>query len=162
MSDVALETRITEPRENLTVFLLGFQVNVLRRPRRWWRLVTRFRQMAEELHAEPDRGLLHSRTLVGARGVTSVQYWRGTEELMRYARDSRHAAAWQEYYRRRDGASGIWHETYEVGVPQSGDSRGYEAIYVDVGDVGLGAALGTRPLTHEVRRARDRLVRVRR
>ncbi|WP_393916324.1 monooxygenase family protein [Halostreptopolyspora alba] len=159
MTEIASGTTTTEPRETLTLFLLGFRANALLRPRRWWWLTTAFREMEAELLAAPERGLLHSRTLVGARGLTSVQYWRSTEELMRYAHESGHARAWREFYRRRDGSAGIWHEVYEIGVPQSPDSRGYEAIYVDIPRMGLGRALGTRPVTRETRSAGDRLAR---
>ncbi|MBB4933600.1 hypothetical protein F4561_004420 [Lipingzhangella halophila] len=159
MTEIENERRTAEPRDTLTVFLLGVRVNALLKPRVWWWISREFREMELELQGRPELGLLHSRTLIGARGITSLQYWQSTEALMRYARDSRHAKAWQEFYRRRDGTAGIWHETYEIGVPQSPDSRGFEAIYADVPRMGLGKALGTRPVTRETRRAADRLAR---
>ncbi|WP_046468069.1 monooxygenase family protein [Allosalinactinospora lopnorensis] len=159
MAEIENGRRTTEPRETLTVFLIGFRVNALLKPHRWWWVTRAFREMEAELLADPRCGLLHSSTLVGTRGVTSVQYWESTEALMSYAHADRHSNAWQEAYRRLDGSAGIWHETYEIGAPQSGDGRGYEAIYLDLPRRGLGTALGTRPVTRETRRAANRLAR---
>ncbi|MDT0302420.1 DUF4188 domain-containing protein [Streptomonospora wellingtoniae] len=160
--------RITaEPRDSLTVFLLGARVNALLRPRRWVWVARAFRRMDAELADDPGRGLLYSRTLPSVRGVTVIQYWESTEALLRYAHDATHSAAWRRYYRQGGDAAGLWHETYEVGLPQSGGTdaegdceeppRGYEAIYVNVPTTGLGGALGTRPVDRDTRRALDRL-----
>lgn len=159
MTEIERGLHTTEPRDSFTVFLLGVRVNALLRPRLWWWIGRMFREMETQLLAEPERGLLHARTLVGARGVTSVQYWTSTEALMRFASEGTHARAWREFHRRRDGAAGIWHETYEIGVPQTPESRGYETLYADIPRTGLGRALGTRLVNRETRHAADRLAR---
>nr|WP_246421912.1 DUF4188 domain-containing protein [Nocardiopsis mwathae] len=148
------------PRESFTVFLLGLHVNAWYKPHRWLRTVRDFRRMQVELEADPALGLLHSRTLLSPRGTTVVQYWESTEALMRYARASTHSGIWRDFHRDRDGSVGIWHETYEIGTPQAEASgRGYEALYVDVPTQGLGAALGTEPVTRATHAARTRLAR---
>ncbi|GAA1769418.1 MULTISPECIES: DUF4188 domain-containing protein [Streptomonospora] len=168
MPEVQTGRTTTEPRDGLTVFLLGARVNALLQPHRWVWVARAFRRMDAELAAAPDRGLLHSRTLPSMRGVTVIQYWESTEALLRYAHDATHSAAWRRYYRQGGDAAGLWHETYEVGLPQSGGgaeaeregtepARGYEAIYANVPPMGLGRALGTRPVDRETRRALDRL-----
>ncbi|QBI52981.1 DUF4188 domain-containing protein [Streptomonospora litoralis] len=173
MSDTTIPRLTTEPRESLTVFLLGARVNALLKPHSWVWVVRAFSRMAAELQSDPSRGLLHSRTLPSMFGVTVVQYWESTEALLRYAHDETHSAAWRRYYRQGGDAVGLWHETYEVGLPQSGPpdpagaerpeepptqtGRGYEAIYANMPTTGLGRALGTRPIDRGTRRALDRM-----
>ncbi|CAM3793513.1 DUF4188 domain-containing protein [Nocardiopsis rhodophaea] len=149
-----------QPRDNLTVFVLGLHVNAWHKPHRWLRAARHFRQMLAELEADPALGLLHSRNLFSPSGVTVIQYWESTAALMRYAHAATHTSIWRDFYRDHDRAVGIWHETYEIGAPQSDDgSRGFEAIYGDVPALGLGAALGTRPITRMSRTAPERLFR---
>ncbi|WP_270070383.1 DUF4188 domain-containing protein [Streptomonospora mangrovi] len=151
----------TEPRESLTVFLLGVRVNALLRPRRWMWVNAAFVRMDAELRSDPALGLLHSRVLPSARGVTVVQYWESTRALLDYARRPLHSAAWQRYLREGGAGAGVWHETYEVGAPQSEGAAhaGYEAVYLNMPAHGLGRALGTVPIDRGTRRALDRLAR---
>ncbi|MUL42682.1 DUF4188 domain-containing protein [Streptomonospora sp. PA3] len=169
MSDSPIPRLTTEPRDSLTVFLLGARVNALLRPRRWMWVGAAFRRMAAELEADPGLGMLHSRTLPSMRGVTVIQYWESTEALLSYAQGPTHSSAWRRFYRQGGDAVGLWHETFEVGLPQAGAAagrspeesaptqRGYEAIYANVPALGLGRALGTRPVGRGTQRALDRL-----
>ncbi|MBV2365519.1 monooxygenase family protein [Streptomonospora nanhaiensis] len=162
MPQTQVRRTTTEPRESLTVFLLGVRVNALLRPRRWMWINRAFLAMSSELRADPALGLLHERVLPSARGVTAVQYWESTRALMDYARRATHSAAWQRYLREGGAGAGVWHETYEIGAPQSERAEqgaGYEAVYLNMPDHGLGRALGTVPVDRSTRRALDRLAR---
>ncbi|MFD0776807.1 DUF4188 domain-containing protein, partial [Streptomonospora algeriensis] len=163
MADTRIARTTTEPRESLTVFLLGARVNALLKPRGWVWVARAFNSMAAELQAAPGLGLLHSRTLPSVRGVTVIQYWESTEALLRYAHGETHSQAWRRFYRQGGDTVGLWHETYEVGLPQTdaaasraeetragaGVRHGYEAVYANVPAMGLGRALGTRPIGRE-------------
>ena len=138
----------------LTVFLIGMRVNRWWRPDAWLPVAAAMGPMLAELSRDPESGLLGYRTLLGARGVTLVQYWASPEKLYAYASDpSRaHRPAWAAYNRRLRrgiGAVGIWHETYPA--------RAAETIYGDMPPTGLGAAVGLRPITSHNARARERL-----
>jgi hypothetical protein len=94
--------------------------------------------MLRELRDRDRPGLLATRTCLGWRGVTMVQYWESFDALREYAHDpdGEHHPAWMEYNRETadGGAVGIWHETYVVG---EGDR---EAVYNNVPRAGLAAA----------------------
>lgn len=169
-TDRRIPRMTNEPRENLTVFLLGTRINALFKPQRWVWVLRAFRAMADELEADPARGLLYSRILPSMFGVTVIQYWESTDALLRYAHDETHSAAWKRFYRQGGDDVGLWHETYEVGTPQSGGGsadpaegarpaqrRGFESIYTNMPTMGLGRALGTRPVGRGAQRALDRL-----
>ncbi|WP_052809401.1 DUF4188 domain-containing protein [Streptomonospora alba] len=170
VTDTRIPRLTTEPRDSMTVFLLGARVNALLRPRRWMWVGLAFNRMAAELRADPALGLLHSRSLPSVRGVTVIQYWESTAALLRYAHAETHSEAWRRFYRQGGDEVGLWHETYEIGLPQAEDAdraedagadagkrRGYEAIYANVPPLGLGRALGTRPIGRDTHRALDRL-----
>jgi hypothetical protein len=93
---------------------------------------------------------------VGRRGGQLVQYWRSSEEPIRYAGDrvGRHRPAWAAFDRRARGvpapsAFGIRHGTYEVARAES--------IYVDLPLMGLAEAAGARPVAGRLDRAEGRL-----
>ncbi len=138
----------------LTVFLIGMRVNRWWRPDAWVPMAAAMGPMLAELSRDPDSGLLGYRALVGAGGVTIVQYWSSPEKLYAYASDpgKAHRPAWAAYNRRvraGAGAVGIWHETFPA--------RAAESMYVDMPAFGLGKALGLRPVTQRSARARARL-----
>jgi len=149
--------KMTHDRSNgddIVVFLLGFRPNKIWRVDVWMPVLLGQRRMLKELSKDPESGLLGFRTVVGAAGGTSIQYWTDTDKLYAYAADASklHKTAWIKYYRREKKAPeavGIWHETFEV--------KSSETIYGDMPPVGLGAALGLVPISKETMQARQRL-----
>ncbi|MGY1764122.1 DUF4188 domain-containing protein [Geodermatophilus sp. SYSU D00779] len=138
----------------LTVFLIGMRINRIRRPDAWLPVLAAMGPMLAELARDPDSGFLGHRMTLGRRGPVLVQYWRGVEDLYRYATatDARHRPAWTAFNRRArrvPGAVGIWHETYQVARAES--------IYVDLPVQGLAAATGVRQVTGRLDRAAARL-----
>lgn len=158
-----IEEKVTAERaEDFVVFHIGMRINAFWKLHRWLPILLVAPRMVRELVADPDSGLLGSRTVVGPgiRHVGLVQYWESFDALQDYARDSDrlHLPAWQEYY--RDGTSeeaavGIWHETYLVGADE------YEAVYNNVPAHGLAASDGTEvvPATGRRETAAGRLDR---
>lgn len=145
------------------VFLIGMRFN------QWWRVdqwlptfVAMPRMLAELQRAKAaasrgegaDLGFLGARTLLGARGITVVQYWRSVEHVYGYAvaPDHEHRPAWSAFNaraRKAAGAVGIWHETYAV------PPGGHESVYV--GCPPLGLAKATRAVPAPAARPRARL-----
>jgi len=142
-TDGPIEGRVTAERDDeFVVFHVGMRINAFRKVHRWLPVLRVAPRMVRELEADPDSGLLGSRTVVGpgVRNVGFVQYWESFEALREYARDAagEHFPAWRDYYEdgtREDAAVGIWHETYVV----SGD---YETVYNNMPAHGLGACEG--------------------
>jgi hypothetical protein len=68
----------------------------------------------------------------------TVQYWRSTEDLERFARQdpNLHPDAWKNFFRQssKGGAVGIWHETYRV------EAGAFENIYGNMPLHGLAKA----------------------
>ena len=126
--------RLTIANQNpLVVFLIGARIN------KWWLLpialplLSKMTRMLRELAQDPESGLLGVQPL--GLGV-SVQYWRSTDHLERYARDNsrEHRSAWQAFFKKvyRNAAIGIWHETFVV------PAGNYESIYVNMPTTGMG------------------------
>lgn len=151
--------------DSIVVFHIGMTFE------RWWRAdqwlpvaaamprmlaeLERNRAAAARGEAE-DLGFLGATNLVGTQGPWVVQWWRSTDHLYSYARntDSEHLPAWRAFNRaarRSPGAVGIWHETYAVPAGQ------IESIYGNGARIGLGKALGTVPVGRRGRQAQDRL-----
>jgi hypothetical protein len=113
--------------------------------------------MIAEAAADKGSGFLHAETWVRWRTILVQQYWRSTDDLIRYANDSNrlHRPAWTEFYRHvgvADGATvGIFHETIAI------TPGGFECIYGNMPKMGLGAALGTVPATGKRESAAKRL-----
>jgi hypothetical protein len=158
--------RVTHAYEgSLALFLIGMQVH---QP---WRLdvvVPTFRAMgpmigelernraAAERGEEEHLGYLGSRTLLGAGGPTLVQWWRGVDDVYRYASSPEHAhrPAWRAFHRyaaKAPTAVTIWHETYAV------PAGAHESIYAGGRPLGLGALAGVVPVARRGERARDRM-----
>ena len=152
---------------DLVVFLIGMTVRKPWRVDQWGRIAMSMRRMQSELWRNKARaaageetslGFLGGYNCVGPRGPVSVQYWRSTDDLYRYANEEQrsHRPEWLDLYRRASGRSrddgiGIWHETYAV------PAGGHESAYGNVTDWGLAKATGSIPLTRRGRTARDRL-----
>lgn len=122
--------------EKIAVFLIGLRINKLRRPDIWLPSLKAMGPMIAELSVDPESGFLGVQTALVWRGPLMVQYWRSTEDIFRYARDSgrRHRPAWTEFYRRTkdsNGVVGLWHEAYEV------PAGAVHSMYVDMPDTGL-------------------------
>lgn len=153
----AVDTRrvTADPDESFVVFLVGMRVNRLWKAHRWLPVAAAMPRMLRQLADDPESGLLGTRTTVGWRTITVIQYWDSVESLTEYARDpaSEHLPAWVDYNREVGGSGdvGIWHETYRV---DPGDT---ESVYRNVPAFGLGEATGTRPATEESESAARRL-----
>ena len=148
--------RVTaDPEESFVVFLIGMRVNRVWKLHRWLPVAAAMPRMLRQLADDPESGLLGTRTTVGWRTITVIQYWDSVESLTEYARDpaSEHLPAWVGYNREVGGSGdvGIWHETYRV---DPGDT---ESVYRNVPAFGLGAAAGTREATGESESAARRL-----
>lgn len=144
-ADEIVDRKVTAVRDGeVVVFHVGLRINALWKIHRWLPILLVAPRMVRELVADPESGLLGSRTVMGpgVRHVGFVQYWDSFDALREYARDGDrlHLPAWRDYYRNRtgdDAAVGLWHETYLV---RAGE---YETVYTDVPPHGLGAADGT-------------------
>ena len=148
--------RVTaDPEESFVVFLIGMRVNRVWKLHRWLPVAAAMPRMLRQLADDPESGLLGTRTTVGWRTITVIQYWDSVESLTEYARDpaSEHLPAWVGYNREVGGSGdvGIWHETYRV------DPSDTESVYRNVPAFGLGAAAGTREATGESASAARRL-----
>ncbi|MBB5203586.1 hypothetical protein HNQ51_000879 [Inhella inkyongensis] len=119
------------------VFLIGMRINRPLRVDRWAPVMAAMPRMLKELQAHPELGYLHGESWVG-RTTLMLQYWRSLDQLMAYAKDRQaaHLPAWKAFNQRlgRDGAVGIWHETYVVTPGR------FESVYVNMPDFGLGRA----------------------
>lgn len=142
--------------EPFVVFLIGMRINRLRALRRWLPVAMAMGPMLRELFAHPEKGLLGARTYVGWREVMLVQYWRSFAHLERFARntDDPHLPAWKRFNARvgyKDGAVGIWHESFLVQPGQ------YEVVYGNMPVFGLAAATSHVPARGRLETARRRL-----
>jgi hypothetical protein len=153
----AVDTRrvTADPDESVVVFLVGMRVNRLWKLHRWLPVAAAMPRMLRQLADDSESGLLGTRTVVGWRTITVIQYWDSVASLTEYARDpaSEHLPAWVDYNREVGGSDdvGIWHETYRV------DPSDTESVYRNVPAFGLGAAVGTREATGEAESAARRL-----
>ena len=149
------------------VFLIGLRFNRLSRPDQWLPVFTAMPKMLAELYANQaaaargeaeDLGFLSARTLLGGKGVTTVQYWRSVEDIYRYAgaSDHEHRPAWSAFNaraRKAKGVVGIWHETYAV------PAGAHESVYVGTPVMGLAEATESVPVPSSKRYAALRAAR---
>lgn len=144
----------TTSDEEIVLFLLGIRVNKVTALRSWLPVVRALDPMLRELAADPDSGLLYSRTQRhGLREVTLLQYWRNTDALMQFSHAAMHRRAWRDFYKvaSRGTDVGLWHETYVVPAGH------YESIYGSVPLTGLGVVHGLTPIGRRTETARARL-----
>lgn len=147
-----LHAEVDEP---FVVFCVGMRINALWRV---WEWLPVFLAMPRMLREQRDAdAMLGTRTLVGWRTVTVVQYWDSFEALEAYARDdgAEHLPAWTRYNHETapSGHVGIWHETYRV------DPDDYETIYHNMPPYGLGRVGDLVPATGDREGAAGRLGR---
>jgi hypothetical protein len=105
---------------------------------------------------EESLGYLGSRYTVHLSGVTTIQWWRSTEDIYAYANAGQreHRPAWVEFYRlakANPDALTIWHETYQV------PPGGAESVYVGPRPFGLADVAGSVPVGRRGETARQRL-----
>ncbi|MCC5578674.1 DUF4188 domain-containing protein [Microtetraspora sp. AC03309] len=143
---------------DFVVFLIGMRINRFRSLRKWLPVARAMGPMVKELRADPALGLLHFESFFNGRTTIMVQYWRSTDHLMAYAKDreASHWPAWKRFFREAyaSEAVGVWHETYTV--------SGYETVYVNMPEFGLGRAGELVPTTKVGDRSAERLAAARR
>jgi hypothetical protein len=136
------------------ILLIGMRINQFWKIHRWIPVMQAMGEMLKELYTKPKLGLLHHEMAWG-RTFIIVQYWRSMDLLMDYAKskDAEHLPAWREFNQKigKDGAVGIWHETYAA-------SKGtYENIYANMPPFGLGKAATLEIAQGKKESARGRL-----
>lgn len=142
------------------LFLIGMRVNRWRAFGQWLPVARAMGPMIAEAAADRTSGFLHAETWIRWRTILVQQYWRSTDDLIRYANDANqlHRPAWTEFYRHvgiAEGASvGIFHETITIAPGR------FECIYGNMPSMGLGAALGTVPASGKRQTAAGRLAEV--
>jgi len=110
--------------------------------------------MVKELYTNKDElGFLSMESYFGLKTTTMIQYWRSLEDLLVYAKNEKHLAAWKQFNQKvnNNEAVGIYHETYQI---RKGT---YEAIYVNMPHYGLGKTLPHIAVTAEKNSASKRL-----
>jgi len=130
---------------DLVVIYLGYRAHSLRGIGQLLRIGRGLR----EIKRHPPEGLLcHENLLFGPLHPGFRQYWRDLESLEAFTRDTQHAAWWRDFS--KDGAGGIWHETYRLG-------GGMEAIYLGMPQIGFGRFAPALQAEGGLRNARQRL-----
>lgn len=142
--------------EPFVVFLIGMRINRFLAFTKWIPVAMAMGPMLSTLYRNPDKGFLGARTLLSLRGPTVIQYWRSFDDLERFARDANdpHWKSWRRFNKAigyKDGAVGIWHESYLV------EPGHYEALYGNMPVFGLAAATSHIPATGRRETARKRL-----
>jgi Domain of unknown function (DUF4188) len=132
----------TEP---VVVFLVGIRINKWRKVGHWLPLLVTMPGMLQELVTAPDGGLLGYRLLIGPgpRQAMLLQYWRGSDDLLRFARESSgmHRSAQRRFWRHygSSDAVGVWHELLPVAA------GAYHGVYGNMPPMGLGALNPIQP-----------------
>lgn len=140
--------------EDIVVFIIGMRFNNRLAVHKWLPVFAAMPGMIKELHTHKDElGFLSMESYFGLRTTTMIQYWRSTDDLMAYARNDKHLAAWKNFNKstRGNDAVGIYHETFHV---QKGQ---YESVYANMPLYGLGQALEHIPVSVDKNSARQRL-----
>jgi len=139
---------------DFVILLIGMRINQFWKIHRWIPVMVAMGKMLKELYTNRDLGLLHHEAAWG-RTFILIQYWRSMDHLMDYAKnkDAEHLPAWKKFNQKigKDGAVGIWHETYAA-------SNGtYENIYAHMPPFGLGKAGTLQRVQGKRESARGRL-----
>lgn len=144
----------TENTEDIVVFIIGMRVNNRLAIHKWLPVFNAMPGMIKELYTNKDSlGFLSMESYFGLRTTTMIQYWRSIEDLLTYAKNEKHLAAWKNFNKKvgNNDAVGIYHETYQL-------SKGnYESVYVNMPHYGLGKAVNHIPVSSELNTARKRL-----
>ncbi|WP_324827952.1 DUF4188 domain-containing protein [Qipengyuania zhejiangensis] len=143
-------------RGPLVVFVIGMRINRFLKPGKWVPVARSMRPMIEELSANPQSGFLGAETMIqGLRTIMLLQYWKDFGSLEAYARDrdQKHLPAWTAFNKAigSNGTVGIFHETYTV------PAGGYETVYGNMPDWGLGKVAGLTPAVGSRNEARSRM-----
>ena len=72
--------------------------------------------MIKELYVHKELGCLSMENFFGLRTTLMVQYWKSNEDLLSYAKNTKHLKAWGNFNKRvrNNDAVGIYHETYNI------------------------------------------------
>jgi hypothetical protein len=139
---------------DFVVFMIGVRINQPLKIHKWLPVVNAMPRMLTELYKQPELGFLHAESWFG-RTTIMVQYWRSMDQLLAYAKrkDAQHLPAWAEFNKAvgRNGAVGIWHETYAVSPGT------FENIYVNMPYFGLGVAGTVRHANGDLTTASGRM-----
>lgn len=144
----------TENSEHIVVFLIGMRINKRRAVHKWLPVFNAMPGMIKELYTNKEElGFMSMESYFGLRTTVMIQYWRSTEDLMAYAKNEKHLAAWKNFNQKagNNEAVGIYHETYEL------KAGNYESVYGNMPLYGLGKAQKHIPITAERGSARKRL-----
>ncbi|BDH63740.1 transcriptional regulator [Lysinibacillus sp. PLM2] len=144
----------TENTEDIVVFIIGMRVNRPLAIHKWLPVFNAMPGMIKELYTNKESlGFLSMESYFGLRTTTMIQYWHSIEDLLAYAKNEKHLAAWKNFNKKvgDNDAVGIYHETYQL-------SKGnYESVYVNMPHYGLGKAVNHIPVSSELNTARKRL-----
>lgn len=129
--------------EDFVVFIIGMRINNYRAVRKWFPVFTAMPAMIKELAMNKELGCLSSENFFGLRTTIMVQYWRSEQELLAYAKGSKHLPAWRNFNKKvgNNDAVGIYHETYLI------RADGFETIYGNMPKFGLAKAIGSNEIT---------------
>ena len=140
--------------EDIVVFIIGMRINKRLAVHKWLPIFNAMPGMIKELYTHKEElGFLSMESFFGLKTTAMIQYWRSTDDLLAYAKNEKHLAAWKKFNRltANNDAVGIYHETYQI------SSGNFESIYVNMPQYGLGKALDHFPITKRKNSARDRL-----
>jgi hypothetical protein len=144
----------TENPEDIVVFIIGMRLNNRLAVRKWYPVFSSMPPMIKELYTNKEElGFLGMESYFGLRTTTLIQYWRSMDDLLSYAKNEKHLAAWKKFNvkMKNNDAVGFYHETYHVPMGN------YESVYVNMPLFGLGEATKHVPVTPEKNYLRDRM-----
>lgn len=144
----------TENTEDIVVFIVGMRVNKRLAVHKWLPVFNAMPGMIKELYTNKESlGFLSMESYFGLRTTTMIQYWRSIEDLLAYAKNEKHLAAWKNFNKKvgNNDAVGVYHETYQL------TKGSYESVYVNMPHYGLGKAINHIPISSELNTARKRL-----
>ncbi|WP_028560109.1 DUF4188 domain-containing protein [Paenibacillus pinihumi] len=153
-----LQGRYTvDNQEDIVVFLIGMRINKWWAVHKWLPVFLAMPGMITELFSNKEKlGFLSQETYFGLKTTVMIQYWNSAEQLLSYAKQEKHMAAWKAFNQKvgNNKAVAIYHETYQV------KKGNYECIYVNMPKYGLGKALSPIPVTKQRHSASSRLASV--
>lgn len=144
----------TENSDPVVVFLIGMRINKPLALNKWLPVFNAMPGMIRELYThKEDLGFLSMESFFGLKTTVMIQYWRSTEDLLKYAKNERHLTAWKNFNKKigNNDAVGIYHETYEV------KPGNYESVYGNMPIYGLAKAMEHIQINGDSNSARKRL-----